>query len=198
MENKKKKLPVYYLDISELDTADQEVNYTAFVDDPAIDRMFQAFDNQKQLFQADADRRIVTGALMVADLPIYRRDAQKGEYYVAFKPDVIMKIAQKYFRKGFATNVNLMHDEAAKVEGAYMFESFIIDKARGINAPDGFDGLSEGSWVGSFKVDNDLVWADIKAGKYKGFSVEGIFEMIPEGEMSEKELDKIVKQIDKL
>jgi hypothetical protein len=25
-------------------------------------------------------------------------------------------------------------------------------------------------------VDNDQVWKDVKAGKYKGFSIEGIFE----------------------
>ena len=45
-------------------------------------------------------------------------------------------------------------------------------------APKGFEDLPDGSWFGSYKVDNEAVWNDIKAGTFKGFSVEGMF--IPE------------------
>jgi hypothetical protein len=33
----------------------------------------------------------------------------------------------------------------------------------------------EGTWVITMKVQDTQLWKDIKAGKYKGFSVEGFF-----------------------
>jgi hypothetical protein len=67
-----------------------------------------------------------------------------------------------------------MHN-GQQVEGVYMFESFIIDKQRGITAPTGFDNIPDGSWFGSYKIENEEVWNLIKAGTFKGFSVEGFF-----------------------
>ena len=39
----------------------------------------------------------------------------------------------------------------------------------------GYEDVKDGSWFGSFKVENDDVWELVKEGKVKGFSVEGIF-----------------------
>ncbi len=40
---------------------------------------------------------------MIADLPIYRRDDVRGEYYVVFDKESIFKIAKKWARgKGIA------------------------------------------------------------------------------------------------
>ena len=36
--------------------------------------------------------------------------------------------------------------------------------------------LKDGSWIVSYKVDNDQVWNDIKNGKHVGFSIEGWFD----------------------
>ena len=41
--------------------------------------------------------------------------------------------------------------------------------------PKGFSELPEGSWFGSFRVENDDVWQQVKDGDFKGFSVEGLF-----------------------
>lgn len=130
---------------------------------------------QKMKFAVNDDERIVTGALMLADTPIYRYDTN-GEYYVMFNADSIKKIVQKYFRNGYQSNVNLMHDPSQKVSGVYLFESFIVSKKRGIKPMEGFDDVPDGSWFGSFKVDNPKVWEMIKAGEFKGFSVEGMFD----------------------
>jgi hypothetical protein len=126
-------------------------------------------------FFADKERRMISGALMIADLPIYRKD-ESGEYYVVFDKEQIEKIAQRFFKKGYSHNVNMMHDPERQVNGVYMVESFIIDKTRGIKTPEGYPTLTEGSWFGTFKVDNNEVWNDfIKTGVFKGFSVEGAF-----------------------
>jgi len=146
----------------------------------------------------DEEERIITGALMLADTPIYRNDGN-GEYYVVFSKDTIKKIAQKYFKKGYQNNVNLMHDSGQVMDGVTMFESWIVDEKRGVKPMKGFEDVNDGSWFGSFKVENDDVWNMVKDGKIKGFSVEGIFNyskpMSKEEKMMEDIID-ILKQID--
>jgi hypothetical protein len=122
----------------------------------------------------DEEEKIISGVLMLAETPIYRNDTN-GEYYVVFTKNTIKKIAQKYFKKGYQNNVNLMHDSGQVMEGITMFESWIVDENRGIKPMKGFEDVKDGSWFGSFKVENDEVWQMIKDGKIQGFSVEGIF-----------------------
>jgi hypothetical protein len=170
-------LPIYNLEILSDVDSDMEVDYVALVDRPAIDKNFLAFNqNNVQLSFAiqDEDEQIITGALMLADKPIYRND-ENGEYYVVFTKDTIKRIAQKFFAKGYQSNVNLMHDSGQQLQGLTMFESWITDSKRGIQAMKGFEDVPDGSWFGSFKVDNPEVWKMIKDGKVRGFSVEGLF-----------------------
>ncbi len=49
------------------------------------------------------------------------------------------------------------------------------DSVNGNDNDNGSDNVKDGSWFGSFKVENDEVWQMIKDGKVQGFSVEGIF-----------------------
>jgi len=173
-------LPVYKMDIVSDESSDLEVDYVALVDKPAIEKNFLAFNEheQKMAFAIQDDEQIITGALMLADKPIYRND-ENGEYYVVFTKDTIKKIAQKFFTKGYQSNVNLMHDSGQRLDGLTMFESWITDEKRGIQAMKGFEDVPEGSWFGSFKVNNPDVWQMVKEGKVKGFSVEGLFQMKP-------------------
>jgi hypothetical protein len=137
--------------------------------------------SEKMSFEIqDEEERIISGPLMLADTPIYRYDSS-GEYYVVFTADTIKKIAQKYFKKGYQSNVNLMHDNGMTVEGVTMFESWIVDEKRGIKAMKGFEDVKDGSWFGSFKVENEDVWELVKEGKLKGFSVEGVFNYSKSG-----------------
>ena len=173
-------LPVYKMDIVSDESSDLEVDYVALVDKPAIEKNFLAFNEhmQKMAFAIQDDEQIITGALMLADKPIYRND-ENGEYYVVFSKDTIKKIAQKFFTKGYQSNVNLMHDSGKKLDGLTMYESWITDEKRGIQPMKGFEDVPEGSWFGSFKVNNPDVWQMVKDGKVKGFSVEGLFQMKP-------------------
>lgn len=188
------KLPIYKLVIDEEGLG---VEYVALVDKPAIERNWQAFTDHKIEFKVTStDKRIISGALMVADLPIYRKDKEMGEYYAVFDPETILKIAQRYFKNQFTSNVNIMHDPSAKVEGVYMFESFIINRERGINPPNGFTGLPDGSWFGSYKVENDQVWDEfVKTGQLKGFSVEGIFKHEPYVEKKKEAIEEVIEAI---
>jgi hypothetical protein len=147
----------------------------------------------------DEEQKIVTGPLMISDLPIYRRDEDE-EYYVSFSAAEIKKIVQRFFKKGYQSKVNVEH--STPVDGVYMFESFIIDREKGIMPPKGFEDISNGSWFGSFKVDNEKIWNEVKAGTFKGFSVEGLFryektnKVITQEEQIMQQIFKILSQIE--
>jgi hypothetical protein len=165
--------PVYKMTIDELT---EGVQYVSLVDLPAIEKPFQAFDNKVlQRFRETSEQRVLSGPLMLADVPIYREDATYGQYYVVFDKETIRKIVQKYFKQGNQHNVNAFHN--TELDGVFMFESYIIDKSRGINPPIGYEDVTDGSWFGSFKVENEQVWENRKA--FTGFSVEGLFGMKP-------------------
>jgi hypothetical protein len=122
------------------------------------------------------DKHIISGPLMLADEPIYRNNSKFGEHYVIFKPETIKDISIKFAKKGYQQNVNLMHDSDMRLDGLVMFESFIVDRSRGILPMEGFEDAKDGSWFGSFYVENPQAWQLIKEGKVKGFSVEGFFD----------------------
>lgn len=188
-----KKLPVYKLKISESDESPLVMDYIGLVDDPAIQLNWLQFE-KKVRFASDNERRIVMGPLMIADLPIYRRDEERGEYYVVFTKDEIYKIVQKFFRNKLTSNFNIMHGQGLKTEGVYMVGSFFTDKAMGINAPEAFKDVSEGSWFAAVKIDDDVLWEEfIKTGQLKGFSIEGMFAYEQVGEEKPSVLDEIVE-----
>ena len=147
----------------------------------------------------DEEQRIVTGPLMIADLPIYRRD-EDGEYYVVFSAEEIKKIVQRFFKKGYQAKVNIEHGKP--IEDVFMFESYIVDRDKGVMPPKGFEDISNGSWFGSYKVDNDKIWDEVKAGTFKGFSIEGMFkyqktqQTITEEEVMMEKVINILSQIE--
>ena len=47
-----------------------------------------------------------------------------------------------------------------------MFESFIVDKKRGVLPMAGFEDVADGSWFGSMKVDNEELVKKNKAFVY--------------------------------
>lgn len=184
-------IPVYDAIISDEETGMFRIS---LVDDPAVMSNFQAFDaHKKPMMYAiqDEEKRLVRGCIMRSDFPIYRRDEKMGEYYVIYKAEEIRKMAEKYLLEGRQNDVNVMHQEGSDVDGVQMVQYFI--KGDGIQV-DGFDDCADGSLFGEFHVVNDSVWAEIKAGTYKGFSLEGVFDLVPE--QNKDEIQEIVDLLD--
>ncbi len=150
----------------------------ALVDTPAIGLNYQAFANHK--FEViNEDKRIVMGAAMIPDLPIYRRD-ERGEYYAIFKKETIKALVQKLFKENKHNNFNEQHNAFKILDGVYIYQSFITDAELGISAPSGFENVADGTWFIAAKVENDEAWAKVKKeGLLKGFSVEGVFDLEP-------------------
>ena len=185
-------VPVYKLTINE-DDINSGVDFVALVDSPAILRNFLAFSKHEK-FIANEEKRVVTGPLMIPEIPIYRRD-EWGEFYVVFGRETIYQIAQKFMKELRNDKVNQMHQPDQKVQGVYMFESFIINSKRGINTPKGFEHLPDGTWFGSYKIDNEEVWQQVKSGTFNGFSVEGFFDMNMERVTDDALLTKVIDVI---
>lgn len=153
----------------------------SLVDAPAVMSDFLAFAEDKQRMNyavQDEDKRIVRGCVMRADFPIYRRDKAHGEFYIIYTADTIRTMAEKYLAESRQNNVNLMHLPDSFVNGVHMVQYFIKDTANGVN-PQGFEDCADGSLIAEFHVVNDGVWAAVKDGTFKGFSLEGVFELAP-------------------
>ena len=185
-------LPIYELKIQEDLADDAEVSFVALVDKPAIQKDFLVFNEQKLAFAIqDEEQHIISGPLMLADEPIIRNNAKYGQHFIKFSAETIKEIAIKFSKKGYQKNVNLMHDENMQLNGLVMFESFIVDSKRGIKPMNGFEDVKDGSWFGSFYVENPQAWDLIKQGKVKGFSVEGMFDYVLPTKTPEQQLQEL-------
>ena len=186
-------IPVYDAQILDEDSGMIKIS---LVDDPAVMSNFQAFDAQKKLLMyevADEEKRLVRGVVMRADFPIFRRDKEMGEYYIIYKADTIRQMAEKYLVENRQNNINLMHEADSDVDGVKMVQFFIKDSSAGVS-PTKFDEIADGSLFGEFHVTNDEVWNQIMEGTYKGFSLEGVFDLTPE--QNKDEIQEIVDSLD--
>ena len=192
-------LQVYKAQIDPSFDSDLEVNYIGLVDRPAIERNFQAFKAQQQraAFVLNEEKRIISGPAMIADMPIYRKDAQLGEYYVVFDKPTIQSIVEKFSAKGYLKNFNLFHNAQQQVSDVTIFNSFVSDAELGVAPLTGFEDVTDGSWFISAKVNNQSVWDAVKAGTIKGFSVEGVFNYVPvqKVKMTSEELHAKIKRL---
>jgi len=181
-----------------IDTDDESgVTAIALVDQPAIESNWMAFSKQSEYkFNVkDEEKRIIEGYFMVADLLIPRIGENGEKFFVKFSAKTIEQIREKQSRLGLTNNFNLMHDPRQIAEGVYMLDNLIIDNERGKVAPKEFEKVPNGSLWGSAKVDNDEIWNSIKAGEFKGFSVEGMFKQLEPVEMDENLINKIRETI---
>lgn len=149
----------------------------SLVDSPAVMSDFQVLRAQERpaLFSVeDEERRLLFGVVMRADFPIYRVSPSGAEYYLVFKAGTIREMAEKYLLENRANDVNRMHMRDSDVEGVDMIQFFLKDTARGVS-PAGFEDIADGSLFAEYHIVNDDVWAQVKAGAFKGFSLEGQF-----------------------
>jgi len=185
------------------DQDDIGVEAISIVESPAIESDFVALKNQEiKLAEVDKEKKILMGALLIPNKPIYRNGSE-GEYYIYFSKDTIVKASQMFLQKGNQSNSTLEHAEP--LSGLTLVESWLIeDKVHDKSVKYGMD-LPLGTWMGSVKVNNDEVWNEyVKTNKVKGFSIEGFFadrmeapkEKVEE-QLSEELLSKIKSILNK-
>ena len=183
------------------DEMDAGIEAISIVESPAIESDFVALKDQEiKLAEVDSEKRILMGALLIPNKPIYR-NGEEGDYYIYFSKDTIVRASQLFLQNGNQSNSTLEHNKA--LNGLTLVESWIVedevqDKSRkyGLNVP-------VGTWMGAVKVNNSKIWEQyVKTKKVKGFSIEGYFadkmeqtKKVDKEDMEENISEEIINQI---
>jgi len=164
----------------------------SIVENPAIEEDFIALKGEiLTLKEVDKEKKILLGALLVPNKPIYRKNGDE-EYYIYFSRETVRKASQIYLQKGNQNNSTLEHQHTIK--GLSLVESWIVeDSKKDKTALYGLE-YPVGTWVGAVKVNNDQIWEEfVKTGKVKGFSIEGYF-----ADKAERPKDQTIKDLAKI
>jgi hypothetical protein len=152
----------------------------SLVSDPAIGVNFITLSKQKEIKLAtvNEEQRILMGAILIPNQPIYRRDEKSGhEFNIIFPKETIKQVQQNFALKGYQNNSTIEHS-GTNIPNVTFVESWIKeDEVHDKSVHYGFNE-EVGSWFGLMKVNNDEIWNDyVKTGKVKGFSIDGVFDM---------------------
>ena len=176
------------------------VDAISVVETPAIESNFVALKSEEiKLAQVDTEKRILMGAVLIPEKPIYRRNGE-DEYYIYFSKDTVNKASQLFFQNGNQNNWTLEHGK--EIKGLTVVESWIVeDMAKDKSAIYNLS-VPIGTWMASVKVEDDGIWNDyVKTGKVKGFSLEGYFaDKLEEKKQlsTQNRKEEIINQIKKL
>ena len=149
----------------------------SFVKNPAIESKFLALEKeeekQKYVTLKDDYRRVVYGAVLRPDMPIYRNDGNE-EYYLEFDKEAIEVLAEKYMMQGRIQNFTEAHKN--DVEDVSVIEVWTkVDQIHDKSIALGLDpSLEVGTLFFGAKVNNDEVWQKVLDGSYAGYSIEAI------------------------
>tara|TARA_R110000803_G_scaffold14887_9_gene41365 strand:+ start:2256 stop:3305 length:1050 start_codon:yes stop_codon:yes gene_type:complete len=159
-----------------LDENDQEngIEAISIVENPAIEEDFVALKSHEMKFaEVDKDKKLLVGALLIPNKPIYRASGTE-EYYIYFSRNTVRTASQMYLKQGNQKNSTLEHD--VSITGLTLVESWIVEDKEKDKSLLYDMNVPVGTWMGTVKVENDDIWNNyVKTGKVKGFSIEGYF-----------------------
>jgi len=180
------------------------IDAISIVESPAIQEDFVALNSDEiKLAEVSKEKKILMGALLVPNKPIYRKNGD-DEYYIYFSKDTIAKASQLYLKNGYQGNSTLEH--ASALQGLTLVESWLVeDEVNDKSRKYGMD-VPVGTWMGAVKVDNDEVWNEyVKTNKVRGFSIEGYFadkmeqsDKSNKADMEEVEAAQLLSAIEKI
>ncbi len=181
------KKPTYELKI---DGKDNLVFANSLVDEPAHMKNFIAFSKNGVSYKFNEEKRMVVGVVMTPNMKIFRNaDERNGlpEHYVFFSEKTV-EDARKFFHiNKFQDNINPMHTDK-NLKGVFMIDSYIAGGKNNPQIPVELknQNLAEGTWIASYYIENEEVWQSVKDGTFKGFSMEGVFDMIETKEFKQQ------------
>jgi len=158
---------------------------------PAIEENFITLKDKQQIRLAEVskEKRLLMGAALIPDKPIYRK-TDDHEFYIYFSKETVAKASQLFLKSGNQGQATMEH-ASEKLDGMVVVESWLVesevhDKSRmyGLEMP-------IGTWMVSMKIDNNLVWEKARKNLIKGFSIEGFFA----DKMSQRPKDKQIDQL---
>lgn len=197
-----KKIPVYQMLMSEDIDELTGISIISFVKNPAIQANFITLSEneikptQVKLSVVSEAKRIVMGAILIPDLPIFRPpDEQDPDgHYMVYSAEVIEQAALKFFKTHRNNNVDVNHS-GVLLAGVTCFESFQSDFSRGFYPPKEFSALPDRTLYQAYKLENDELYAACLDGTFQGFSITGLFKMkqvnLSEAKINQQILDEL-------
>lgn len=175
MDNKKDILIELIIDVED---KNNKLDIISFVSEPAIESNFQYFSKEKKKLEfktTNEEKRIVTGAGMIPNKKILRLDKEKNPYFVFFTTEMVQKCQESFAKYGKTKSTNFEHSDV-NLEDVTLIESWIVENPENDKSNElGFSDIPKGTWMVSYKVDNQELWDKVKSGEVKGFSIEGMF-----------------------
>lgn len=172
---------------------DMGLKIISLVDTPAIgfEAIKMSEHSEIKLEIQNEEERIIFTPILIPDQKIYR-NMNGEEFDLVFTKEVIKDVLIQFSKKNINTNIDINHSENL-IKGATFFEFFLKDSRRA-KSVGSFDELPDGTLFGSAKVEDDAVWEDIKAGKIKGVSIDGIFKTEPlKAKLSQEDIDAVLE-----
>jgi hypothetical protein len=189
-----KKIIELVIDENDLQTG---IHAVSVVHSPAIEENFIALSKHEiELKEVDAEKKILMGAALVPNKQILRADKDGKGYYIYFSEDTIKKASELFLMRSNQNNATLEHKE--KLNGLSVVESWVIDNPEMDKSKEYGFSLPKGTWMISMKVNNEDIWKEVKAGKVKGFSIEGYFADKYEMSQEKDEREEIINQLKEL
>jgi hypothetical protein len=181
-----------------IDVEDSEMGLktVSLVSDPAIQINWIKFNKQSEVKLAiqNEDKRIIFTPVLIPNQLIYRNIAGE-EFNLMFDKETIELVEQKWVKDNLSSAVDIEHSSKL-IEGVTFFESVLLNNERFATAK-GFEGLPEGTWFLTGKVESDDVWTKIKSGEVNGVSIDGLFKTAEVNKitMSDEQVIKIINNL---
>lgn len=143
------------------------------------ERILNKLEEEKMSFSTiDEEKRIVVGPFMIPNLMIKRKDPVTNEiFYIYYTEETIRNIAEKFLSNNKHNNTDINHSDSVTTKNTLLESWFVedpnLDKAKLY----GFENLPVGTWIGSYKINDDETWNMIKERKLNGFSITGNFKL---------------------
>jgi hypothetical protein len=181
-----------------IDVEDSEMGLktVSLVSDPAIQINWIKFNKQSEIKLAiqNEDKRIIFTPVLIPNQLIYRNIAGE-EFNLMFDKETIELVEQKWVKDNLSSTVDIEHSSKL-IDGVTFFESVLLNNERFATAK-GFEGLPEGTWFLTGKVESDDVWTKIKSGEVNGVSIDGLFKtaQVNKVTMSDEQVIKIINNL---
>ena len=181
-----------------IDAEDSEMGLktVSLVSDPAIQINWIKFNKQSEIKLAiqNEDKRIIFTPVLIPNQLIYRNIAGE-EFNLMFDKETIELVEQKWVKDNLSSAVDIEHSSKL-IDGVTFFESVLLNNERFATAK-GFEGLPEGTWFLTGKVESDDVWTKIKSGEVNGVSIDGLFKtaQVNKVTMSDETVIKIINNL---
>ena len=181
-----------------IDVEDSEMGLktVSLVSDPAIQINWIKFNKQSEIKLAiqNEDKRIIFTPVLIPNQLIYRNIAGE-EFNLMFDKETIELVEQKWVKDNLSSTVDIEHSSKL-IDGVTFFESVLLNNERFATAK-GFEGLPEGTWFLTGKVESDEVWSKVKSGEINGVSIDGLFKTaeVKKVTMSDEQVIKIINNL---